>query len=170
MTTDALMMRVLKQFRVLLRSMDTHYRRVERRSGLGGAQLWALSEISRDRGLTMGELSRKLGIRVSTASNLVKRLEELGLVGRAREKADHRIVRLAVTAAGRRTLQGAPKPSAGLLQQALLEMREAELRALHGELDRLLRRMGHLDREGATTLIGDLLREHEPAAPIKRGR
>ena len=158
-----MMIKVLKQFRVLLRAMGTHYRRVERRSGLGGAQLWALAEIINDRGLTMSELSKKLGIHLSTASNLVKRLEELGLVTRERASTDQRIVRLKATAAGRRKLHAAPKPSAGLLQQALMEMHDGELRTLHGELDKVLRRMGSVDRQAATTLIPDLLREHEAA-------
>ena len=72
------MMDVLKRFRVLLRSMEAHYRRVEESSGLGGAQVWALSEIAAtDGGLTVGELADKLAIHLSTASNLVRRLEEL---------------------------------------------------------------------------------------------
>ena len=50
-----LMLDVLKQFRVLLRAMESHYRQVERRSGLGGAQLWALAEIAAA-DLTMGDL------------------------------------------------------------------------------------------------------------------
>jgi DNA-binding MarR family transcriptional regulator len=159
-----MMMKVLKQFRVLLRSMDTHYRRVGRRSGLGGAQLWALAQVTRNRGLTVSELAKQLGIHLSTASNLVKRLEELGLVARGRAAPDQRIVRLTATAAGRRKLAAAPKPTAGVLQQALMEASQAELRALYTGLDRLLRRMGRLDRAGANVLIPDILREHDDGA------
>lgn len=161
MTDRDLMIGVLKQFRVLVRSIDTHYRRVEERSGLGGAQLWALAEIAGARNLTVGDLARKLAIHLSTASNLVKRLEELGLVERNRGGTDQRVVRLAATATGRRRLQRAPKPSAGLLQQALMDMDARELAALHAQLDKVLRRMKHLDRRGASTLIGDILGEHD---------
>ena len=148
---------VLKRFRVLLRSMEGHYRRVEERSGLGGAQVWALSEIDAAQGLTVGELAKKLAIHVSTASNLVRRLEELKLVTRNRSRKDQRVVQLAATAAGRRKLELAPKPSMGLLQQALSEMPPAELATLGGELDRLLRRMSHLDRRAGTLVIADIL-------------
>lgn len=170
MSQHALMMKVLKQFRVLLRSMETHYRRVERRSGLGGAQLWALSEITRHRGLTMSELAKTLGIRLSTASNLVSRLEELGLVERARAASDQRVVRLTPTAAGRRTLRSAPRPTAGLLQEALKKMHDRELVSLHGELDKVLRRMGLEGREPGDKLLGEILGERAARAPIKRGR
>jgi len=155
------MMDVLKRFRILLRSMDAHYRRVEERSGLGVAQLWALAEIDAAQGLTVGELADRLAIHLSTASNLVRRLEELKLVTRARSRRDQRVVQLSATAAGRRKLEQAPKPSMGLLQQALSEMSGAELASLGGELDKVLRRMRHLDRRDASLVIADLLGKRE---------
>jgi MarR family transcriptional regulator, organic hydroperoxide resistance regulator len=158
-----LMIAVLKQFRVLVRSMDTHYRRVEERSGLGGAQLWALAEIVGARHLTVGDLARKLAIHLSTASNLVKRLESMGLVERAREGDDQRVVTLSATATGRKRLQKAPKPSAGILQKALMDMEARELRALHTQLEKVLQRMGRVDRRAAATPIGDILGEGDAA-------
>lgn len=153
----AAMLEVLKRFRVLLRSMETHYRQVERRSGLGGAQVWALSEIAAAEDMTVGTLAAKLAVHLSTASNLVRRLEELKLVTRSRARDDQRVVRLAITAAGRRKLEQAPKPSMGLLQQALNEMAPAELATLGAELDKLLRRMRHLDRRAGSLVIADIL-------------
>jgi len=155
------MVEVLKRFRVLLRSMESHYRRVEERSGLGGAQVWALAEVEAQQGLTVGELADRLAIHLSTASNLVRRLEELKLVTRSRSREDQRVVQLAVTAAGRRKLEQAPKPSMGLLQQALSEMPPGELAALGAELDKLLRRMQHLDRRAGSLVIADLLGRKE---------
>src|SRR4051812_40168332 len=150
------MAEVLKRFRILLRSMEAHYRRVEESSGLGGAQVWALSEIAAtDGGLTVGELADKLAIHLSTASNLVRRLEELKLLTRSRSREDQRVVQLTVTAAGRRKIEQAPKPSMGLLQQALSEMSGAELAALGAELDKLLRRMRHLDRRAGSMVIAE---------------
>jgi DNA-binding MarR family transcriptional regulator len=159
--SHGLMMDVLKRFRILLRSMEAHYRRVEERSGLGGAQVWALAEIDAAQGLTVGELADRLAIHLSTASNLVRRLEELKLVTRTRSRKDQRVVQLAATAAGRRKLEQAPKPSMGLLQQALTEMSTAELTSLGGELDKVLRRMQHLDRRAGTLVIADLLGKKE---------
>ena len=151
------MMEVLKRFRVLLRSMESHYRNVEKRSGLGGAQVWALAEIDAEHGITVGTLAEKLAIHLSTASNLVRRLEELKLVTRNRSRKDQRVVQLALTAAGRRKLEQAPKPSMGLLQQALSETPPDELDSLGAELDKLLRRMRHLDRRAGTLVIAEIL-------------
>jgi len=151
-----LMLDVLKQFRLLLRAMESHYRQVERRSGLGGAQLWALAEIAAA-DLTMGDLAARLAIHVSTASNLVRRLEELGLATRTRTRADQRVVRITATAAGRRKLRLAPKPSVGLLQKVLTETPPERLAVLHKELGRLVRRMGRIEPGAATTLISDMI-------------
>lgn len=153
---------VLKQFRVLLRAMDNHYRRVERGSGLGGAQLWALAEVVSPPGLTLGELARRLAIHLSTASNLVTRLEELGLVERRRAAADQRKVCISATAAGKRALRRAPRPSAGLLQEALMRMSPRELRSLRSDLACLLRRMGHRDAGAAALPLGNLFGKPPP--------
>jgi len=159
--THTAMVDVLKRFRVLLRSMEGHYRRVEELSGLGGAQIWALAEIESAQGLAVGELADRLAIHLSTASNLVRRLEELKLVTRARSRKDQRVVQLAVTAAGRRKLEQAPKPSMGLLQQALSEMTGPELASLGAELDKVLRRMRNLDRRAGSLVIADILSRKE---------
>jgi DNA-binding MarR family transcriptional regulator len=156
-TSRANMMETLKLFRVLLRSMDTHYRQVERRSRLGGAQVWALAEISGNYQLTVGDLARRMAIHLSTASNLVRRLEDLGLVRRARASDDQRRVTLAITAAGKRKLQSAPKPTRGLLQEALASLPPARLASLEVDLRLLLAHMGQLDRRAGATPIAQIL-------------
>jgi MarR family transcriptional regulator, organic hydroperoxide resistance regulator len=159
-----LMLPVLKQFRVLLRAMESHYREVEKRSGLGGAQLWALAEIAAA-DLTMGELAAKLAIHVSTASNLVRRLEELGLATRTRTRTDQRVVHIAATAAGQRKLRVAPKPSVGLLQKVLRQTPPERLAVLHMELGRLVRRMGRIEPGGGTRLISEMIATRPAGEP-----
>ena len=144
---------VLLQFRVLLRSIKSHYQSVERLAGLAGAQLWALSEIAANPGLSVGDLSRRLAVHLSTASNLARKMEVLGLVSRGRVGDDQRIVRLGVTAKGRAVLRRAPGPPVGLLQRALLDLPAARLVALHRELEVL---MGHVTRFDSRTRAAPL--------------
>lgn len=154
------MLAVLKLFRVLMRSMDTHYRQVERRSRLGGAQLWALAEIASTPRLTVGDLASRMAIHLSTASNLVKRLEGLGLAARRREPGDRRRVALAITAAGRRRLKAAPRPTQGVLQEALASLPARRISTLEADLEFLLTRMRHIDRRGTATPISQILDHH----------
>jgi DNA-binding MarR family transcriptional regulator len=132
------MLDVLEQFRVIVRSIRRHYRDVERRAGLSGAQLWALAEVAARPGLKVGELAAVLAVHPSTASNLARRLQRLGLARRERKGRDQRHVRLFTTARGARVLARAPQPSIGVLQQALSSLPAARLRELQRGLARLV--------------------------------
>jgi DNA-binding MarR family transcriptional regulator len=164
-TTDSKqpVLAVLQQFRILLRSMKRHYQSVERQVSLGGSQVWALHEIASSPDLSVGDLARRLAIHLSTASNLVGRMETLGLVTRQRLRGNQRVVRLRVTAAGQKALRRTPGPPVGLLQQALLDLPVANLETLHRELDVLLGRMKRRDARAHAALIADLWPGQEAA-------
>src|SRR5436190_12427379 len=84
--------RVLRQFRQIFNAVKTHFQQVEKKVGLGGAQVWALSVIRDTPDIGMGSLARAMNIHQSTASNLVKSLVERGLVSASRHSADLRAV------------------------------------------------------------------------------
>lgn len=150
---DALMLEVLAQFRVLIRAVRRHYQRVEETTGVSGAQLWFLAEVSAARGARVGEVARRLAVHQSTASNLLADLERAGLLERRREDDDRRIVRVYPTALGTRLLRKAPRPLRGVLQQGLCDLPLVSLTTLHGELGHLLERMHLRDRAGHDDLI-----------------
>jgi DNA-binding MarR family transcriptional regulator len=67
---------------------------------------WAtLAWIDAERALSVGALARKLGIDDSVATGLVKRLELNGLIERAHDRADRRIVWLSLTTEGGEIVQ-----------------------------------------------------------------
>lgn len=135
------MLEVLEQFRVIIKSIRRHYRDVEHRAGLSGAQLWALAQVARHPGSRVGELARALAIHQSTASNLLRELEGLGLVTRQRRGTDQRHVQLFASKKGHQVLARAPQPLIGVLQQALSELPTTALRDLHDQLARVIRLM-----------------------------
>lgn len=150
------MMEVLKLFRVLIKSIRGHYQVVENRSGVSGAQLWALAHVASNPGCKVGELARALAIHQSTASNLVGRLESLGLLARHRLRQDQRAVELTLTPKGRRALAGAPRPLIGVLQQALLDLPETRLEALRRHLGALVGTMKIKDARSRSTPLSDM--------------
>src|SRR5258706_3211520 len=147
--SHARMLAVLAQFRVVFKSIRRHYQGVERRAGIRGAQLWALSQVADRPGLKVGELARDLAIHQSTASNLLRRLVGLGLVKRRRHGRDQRTVALFATPQGLKVLRRAPQPSIGVLQQALSDLPAARLSGLHRELAKLVAVMKTKDIEAA---------------------
>lgn len=136
---------VLQRFRVLIRTAQRHSQWIERQSGVTGAQLWALQELSEAPGLRVGELANRMALHQSTASNMIDRLETGGLVRKERTSADQRVVRLYLTIEGAALLERAPSPARGVLPEALRLLEQEDLAKLQTELDSLLKQIKHLD-------------------------
>lgn len=98
--------------------------------------------------MTLTELATHLGLPMSTASVLVKRLDRRGLVRRDRDSADERRLRLQLTADGRRLVDADE-----ILDRARLE--------------RALRRMGRSgdDLIGLLVRLADTLERQDPGPP-----
>ncbi|WP_292050624.1 MULTISPECIES: MarR family winged helix-turn-helix transcriptional regulator [unclassified Brevundimonas] len=63
-------------------------------------QYLVLTALKEKGGVKVGELGERLQLETNTLTPLVKRLEAAGLVSRQRDKADERVVRVALTAQG----------------------------------------------------------------------
>lgn len=133
---------VLRQFRQVFNAVKTHFQRVEKTVGLGGAQVWALSVLQEQPGIGVSELARAMDIHQSTASNLVKTLIERGMVATAREGPDRRAVQLRLLPPGARALATSPGPFQGVLPGALRSLDEATLRRLQKDLALLMDVLG----------------------------
>jgi DNA-binding MarR family transcriptional regulator len=129
---------VLRQFRIVFNAVKTHFQQVEKKAGVGGAQLWALSIIQARAGIGVNDLAGAMDVHQSTASNLVKTLVERELIGTAKEGADRRAVQLRILPAGVRVLRRAPGPFAGVLPDALASLDAATLARLDNDLSKLI--------------------------------
>lgn len=147
--------RVLKQFRIVFNAVKTHFQQVERRAGLGGAQVWALSVIHDRPGLGVNELAAALNVRQPTASNLVKGLIQQGLIEARRDGPDRRAVQLHVRAEGRKVLRRVPGPFTGVLPAALESLPPEVLARLEGDLSCLIATLD-ADERGATVPLASL--------------
>jgi DNA-binding MarR family transcriptional regulator len=136
---------VLQRFRVLIRTAQRHSQWIERQSGITGAQLWALQELSEKPGLRVGELANLMALHQSTASNMIDKLESTGLVRKERTSADQRVVRLYLTDGGKELLTLAPSPARGVLPEALRQLPVEDLSRLQEDLDVLLRQIKEMD-------------------------
>jgi len=135
---DAAPARVLRQFRLVFNTVKTHFQQVEKKVGVGGAQVWALSVVRDQPGIGVTELARRMDIHQTTASNLVRSLVGAGLLRTERNGADRRAVQLHLEAAADRVLRKAPGPFSGVLPEALARLDPAVLARLEGDLAALL--------------------------------
>lgn len=147
--------RVLQQFRLVFNTVKTHFQQVEKRAGLGGAQVWALSVVRNRPGIGVNDLARELDVRQPTASNLVKALAEQDLIEVRRDERDGRAVMLYVRPAGTRVLRRAPGPFTGVLPEALASLDPATLLRLERDLALLIQVLG-ADERGARIPLGQM--------------
>ncbi|HSW04636.1 MarR family winged helix-turn-helix transcriptional regulator [Aquabacterium sp.] len=149
--------RVLRRFRVVLNAVKTHFQQVEKRAGIGGAQVWALSVIREQPGLGVNDLARAMGVHQSTASNLVKALVALHLISARKEGADRRTVQLRMLPAGTRVLRKVPGPFHGALPDALARLDQKMLVRLDKDLAVLVKALAPDGLAGGVPLARDSL-------------
>lgn len=130
--------RVLRQFRVIFNAVRTHFQQVERRVGIGGAQVWALHVIHARPGVGVNDLAAAMDVHQSTASNLVRQLQKRALIRSQRSTTDRRAVHLFVEPAGQELLQAVPGPYAGVLPEALQQLAPPTLSRLSHDLEALI--------------------------------
>jgi DNA-binding MarR family transcriptional regulator len=143
----------LRRFRLIFNAVKAHFREVEKKAGLAGAQLWALSVVRDSPGIGVGELASAMDVHQSTASNLLKALVAGGLVEVKRTPADRRALALRATAAGLKVLKRAPGPFSGVLPEALASLDTASLTRLNRDLDKVIQALG-VDERAANIPLG----------------
>ncbi len=128
---------VVRLLRRLFRAIHEYSKAIHRRTGLSGPQVWALTLLAADPGLSATELARRMFVHPSTVTGIVKRLATRGAVSRSVDADDRRGVRLAVTGAGRRILARTPPPVQVGLTRALGALSLPRLRALKASLTQI---------------------------------
>lgn len=116
-------------------AMNRFYRPLLEKMGLTYPQYLALLLLWEQDGRSLKELGEKLGLDSGTLTPLVKRLETQGLVRRARDEIDERLLRVRLTDAG-----AALKDQARCLPPAVLAAcgwDGERLAALRGDLNAL---------------------------------
>ena len=144
---------VLRQLRLVFNTVKGHFREVEKKTGVAGAQVWALSVVRDRPGIGVSELAAALDIHQSTASNLLKPLIEAGMISAERAEDDRRALVLRVTARGLAVLKKAPGPETGVLPAALSKLDLGTLARLEEDLQGLIGLL-HADKRSARLPIG----------------
>lgn len=129
---------VLRRFRVVFNAVRGHFQEIERRVGLGGAQVWALNVIRDHPGIGIGALAKSMDIHQSTASNLIKILLRKELINVTKASTDRRQIELKILPAGVTVLKQVPGPFEGILPDALERLPAATLFRLDHDLNQLI--------------------------------
>jgi len=100
---------------------------------------WVALKVVRDGTVgNAGELARELAITTGATTRMIDTLERHGLLERDRSAADRRVVRLAVTEAGRVTIEELHRPVVDAWNDVLAEFDQADVDRMISDLIRLL--------------------------------
>jgi DNA-binding MarR family transcriptional regulator len=104
-----------------------HVRRTDPESGLSAARLSALSALVFGGPRTLGELAAAEQVRPPTMTRIVRSLEKEGLVARASDPDDGRVIRLSATAKGERVMWRGRERRVAQLAELLGRLSPAEV-------------------------------------------
>jgi DNA-binding MarR family transcriptional regulator len=105
--------------------------------GLSPWEARALQAVVAEGPLAMGALAKALAIQPRSATSAVRALAQAGLVARRIDPQDRRLVLVAATPAGRRTLAEVQRARRAAAQACFAHLRDPERRQLAGLLARL---------------------------------
>jgi len=141
MTKPVEIAEIMQSLRRIFKAIQHYSEQVLKKFGVTGPQLWALRVIDWEGQLSMGELSERMYLHISTVSGVVDRLEAKGYVERTRERTDRRVVKISLTKAGKRVVQRAPEAAQGKLLHGLESLSRREVRGIHSTLNKVVRLM-----------------------------
>jgi DNA-binding MarR family transcriptional regulator len=121
---------VLDSLRRVVRSLRIASRASEKRVGLSAAQLFLLQRLAERPMASVNELAERTLTHQSSASVVISKLVERGLIERSHSVSDARRLELSVTPAARKLLRKAPRVAQDALIDALAKMKKSQVKQL----------------------------------------
>ena len=143
---------ILTAIRRVIRAVDLHSRKLSHDYKLTGPQALALKEISSNETITAGELAKRVSLSQATITDIVKRIEQRGLVIRTRDQQDRRKVLISLTEQGEEILNSAPPLLQEKFTRRYEQLEDWEQTLLLSSLQRIASLMDAEDLDAAPLL------------------
>lgn len=101
---------LLISLRKIIQAIDIHSKTLNKKFGLTGPQLIILQEIATQGKIAITPLSKLTSLRQATVTDITKRLEAKGYIGRQKREDDKRSVSLFLTESGEKIIKTLPTP------------------------------------------------------------
>lgn len=131
-------LKILQALRKIIRGIDIHSRKLVASHDITAPQLICLITIVEDGPLTLKQIAQKVFLSSSTVVGILDRLESKGLVLRARDTRDRRLVNVTATPTGRKLVENAPSPLQEGLARSLKRLPAIELATIALSLQRIV--------------------------------
>ena len=133
---------IIDDIRRVFQVVNEQSKKAKCETGLTGPQLWAIKMIGELALVRVSDLADKMYLHPATVVGILNRLELHGLIKRMRTSRDRRVVKIALTDAGKEILAKAPQVAQGLLVAGLEVLPLKKLRNIAASLEELVRILG----------------------------
>jgi DNA-binding MarR family transcriptional regulator len=148
---------VITAIRRLIRAVDLHSRTLAASYGLTGPQALILKALQ-DKSLPAGELASSVSLSQGTVTDILKRLEQRGLIKRIRDTLDRRRVLVEITDGGLALLEQSPPLLQENFAQKFNSLQDWEQTQLLASLQRIAAMMDAEDIDAAPVLSSGSVR------------
>ncbi|MBD5781281.1 MarR family transcriptional regulator [Pelagicoccus sp. NFK12] len=131
-------LRILSSLRRIVRSIDSHSRRLAAESGMTVPQLLCMLKLDELGPLTIKDLASEVFLSPSTTVGIVDRLVKSGALARERSVRDRRRVRITLTEKGRQMVASSPSPLQENLVDAIDKLPELERATIALSLEKII--------------------------------
>ena len=132
---------IIRSLRLVGSVHKRHSQELQRNFKITGPQLGVMRIVARYPRISLGEMSQRIYLHISTVSSIVDRLEAAGYLARKRGSDDRRVVFLRLTDKGRALLKRAPVYAFGFLMRDIESLSSAEIHEIHHALRVLIKVM-----------------------------
>ena len=133
---------IINNLRRVFQVVNEQSKKVEKKTGLTGPQLWAIKTIAQEAPIMVSEIARRMYLHPATVVGILDRLEKQDLVARVRSTIDKRVVRVELTKRGQGLLKKAPEVAQGLLVSGLEQLKTKNLETIAASLEQLVAILG----------------------------
>lgn len=130
--------RMIELMPQLIRGCAKHEHNSLTRGEITVPQLWALESLARQEACPMHEMAQQLEISRPSATQLIDRLIHQGFVTRQHDPSDRRVVRVLITAKGRKVLQDIWEQKRRTLVKVFSQLSAAERSQYLATLERVV--------------------------------
>ncbi|MFC1544898.1 MarR family winged helix-turn-helix transcriptional regulator [Gemmatimonadota bacterium] len=139
--TESFDIRILQSLRRIIHAVDVQSKRVASNYGVTVPQILCLVKVVEKGPLATNALSREIFLASSTVIGILDRLEEKGLVVRARDTKDRRQVFVHATIKGQELVENTPSLFHETLCNAFTDLSDLELSTIALSLEKIIELM-----------------------------
>lgn len=125
----------------MIQAVDLYSKDLNKRCGLTGPQLVILKEVTTHQLISVSELAKTISLSQGTVTDIINRLENKGLIVKARSQADKRRVLISPSEKCIDILRNAPPPLEATFTESFTELEDWEQQMILSSMNRLVKLM-----------------------------